>query len=96
MFVPGRPLQANLIFSLKSRASQSEEPFRGSTLGEAPALLTNITLDWKGLPGTKHSTLLRKFKNYAQKSFMELTPVANFINLFSTEYSLLLADGVKF
>jgi hypothetical protein len=41
------------MFAGKARAYPSEAPFRGSTLGWAPALLTNIRPCWKGLPETK-------------------------------------------
>jgi len=38
------------------------------------ALYTNIRLGWKGLPGTKQSSLLRKSVNYGRKSFVTLVP----------------------
>ncbi len=59
---------------------QCYKPFRCSTLGWALALLTNIRLDWKGFPGT-NTSLLRKFVNYRQKSFITLSPGVNVIEL---------------
>jgi hypothetical protein len=36
------------------------------------ALPTNIRLGWKGMPGTKHSSLLQTFVNYDLKSLISL------------------------
>jgi hypothetical protein len=33
------------------------------------ALPANIRLEWEGLPGTKHSSLLQTFVNYGPKKF---------------------------
>jgi hypothetical protein len=46
--VPGRPLQAILMFGWKVGAYSIEAHFRYSHI----ALSTNIRLGWKGLPGT--------------------------------------------
>jgi hypothetical protein len=46
--VPGKPFQPSLVFAGKARAYPSEAPFRCKLLASP----TNITLDWKGLPGT--------------------------------------------
>jgi hypothetical protein len=47
------------------------------------ALLTNIRLGWKGLPGTNALAYYEKFVNYCRKMFMKLTPGANVIKLFT-------------
>jgi len=45
-------------------------PFYGKLL----ALPTNIGLGWKRNVGDKHSSLLRKFVNYGQKTFYNIGP----------------------
>jgi hypothetical protein len=47
---------------------------KGALLGQTQVSPTNITLGWKGLPGTKHSSLLRKFVHQGQKSFLTFAP----------------------
>jgi len=49
-------------------------PFKCHTLGQAAVLTLNIKLGGKGLLGT-NTSLLRKFLNYGQKSFIKLGPV---------------------
>jgi hypothetical protein len=41
-------------------------------LGRLLALPTNIRLGWRGLPRTKHSSLLQKFVNYECKKFYNI------------------------
>ncbi len=53
--------------------------------GRLPALLTDISIGWKGLPGTNTSSLL-KFLNYGQKSLITLAPAANHKTFFSVIY----------
>ncbi len=54
MFVPGRLFQPSLMFVGKDRS------LKGASLGQAPTLLTNIRLGWKGLPGANtHNGLTR-------------------------------------
>jgi hypothetical protein len=40
---------------------------KDASLGLALALLRNIRQGWKGLLGTKHSSLLQKLVNYGRK-----------------------------
>jgi hypothetical protein len=42
----------------------------GAPIGQAPAFLTNISLAWKGLPVTKHSSL--SFVNCGRKKFFNI------------------------
>ncbi len=48
MFVPGKLFQPIVMLVGKARIYPIEEPFKGRLL----ALHTNITLGWRGLPGT--------------------------------------------
>ncbi len=41
-------------FVVKARSLPFNEAPKCATLGYAPALLANIRLDWKGLPGTNN------------------------------------------
>ncbi len=53
MFVRGKPFQPRLMFvRVAPGAHPRVEHLKGASLGQAPALTTNITLGWKGLPGT--------------------------------------------
>ncbi len=56
----------------------SGAPFYGRLL----ALPTNIRLGWKRNVSDKHSSLLRKFVKYGQKSFITLGPGVKVIKLF--------------
>ncbi len=69
MFVPGKPFQPSITVAGKAGAYPSEAPIRFSSIGLAPGL----TLE--KFAGEKHSTLLRKFENHEQKSFITLYPV---------------------
>jgi hypothetical protein len=51
-------------------------------LGQAVALIENLTLGWEGLVRKKHSSLLQTFENYGRKKFHNMAPVANIIKLF--------------
>jgi hypothetical protein len=46
-------------------------------LGRLLALLTNIRLGLKGLPGGKLSSLLHKFVNYVREKFYNIGPRTN-------------------
>jgi hypothetical protein len=50
------------------------EHLKGSSIGQAPVLPTNIRPSWKGLPGDKHSSLLQTFVNYRRKKFYTIGP----------------------
>ncbi len=50
-------------------ANPRVEHLKDALLRKAPALLANIRLDWKGLPRTKYSGLLRTIINYDRKMF---------------------------
>ncbi len=45
------------------------EHLKSASVGYAPSLLTNIRLDWKGLPGTKAVAYYQNLKITAVKSF---------------------------
>ncbi len=60
MFDPGKLFQPSLMFAGKAEDYPSEAPFWCSTLGYAPALLTNIRLGWNALPG---ANVIAYFKN---------------------------------
>jgi hypothetical protein len=49
------------------------EHLKGASLGEATGLPANIRLGWINLTGT-NTSLLQKFLNYGQKSFITLAP----------------------
>jgi hypothetical protein len=59
------------------------EPLKGASLREAEDLLTNNIIGLKRLSRDKHSSLVQKFKNYGQKSFMIFAPGTNVKKLFS-------------
>jgi hypothetical protein len=58
------------------------EHLKKSSIGQVPALPANIRPGWEGLPGTNTSLLL-KFVNNKQKSFVTLGPGENVQNPFS-------------
>ena len=74
MFVPSKPFQPSLIFVGKAGAYPSEQPFRCSTLGSAPALPANIRQGWKGLLGTNTLAYYENLYITAVKSFIGLDP----------------------
>jgi hypothetical protein len=47
------------------------------------ALPKNIILGWRKLAQEKYSSLLQKFVNYGQKSFITLAPGKNTLDYFS-------------
>jgi hypothetical protein len=53
--------------------------------GEAPTLPPKITLDWKSLPGKKHSSLLWKFVKYGQIFLYHLSLVRAAVKSFATQ-----------
>ncbi len=57
------------------------EYLKGASLGNAPALLANIRLGWKGLPGTNTLAYDKNPKITAVKSFIVQAPV-NFPTYF--------------
>ncbi len=73
MFVPGKPFQPSLVFSVRL------EPTRVKNLSGAPlkggllALTTNTRLGWKGLPET-NSSLLWKSVNYGRNMLYDKGP----------------------
>ncbi len=56
---------------------------KGASLGYAPALLANIRLGWKDLPGT--NTQAYYFEITAVKNFITLAPVREFVLLNITD-----------
>ena len=48
--------QLSLMFVIRSAGYPRVEHLKGDTLGQVPALLANIRLSWKGLPGTNTLT----------------------------------------
>jgi hypothetical protein len=51
MFIPGRPFQPSLMFLGKVRSLPQSGATLGASHGQAPALLANIRLGEKYLPG---------------------------------------------
>jgi hypothetical protein len=51
------------------------EQLKSASLGQAPALATNIRLGWKGLPWTNALAYFEKLKLTAAKSFITLAKV---------------------
>jgi hypothetical protein len=48
VLIPGKPFQPSLMFVGKARV----EHLKGTLIGKALALVTNVGLGWKGLPLT--------------------------------------------
>jgi hypothetical protein len=57
---------------------------KGSSMGQAPVLPTNVILSWKGLPGTNALAYYEKFVNYGRKKYCGPCPGANVIKLFTS------------
>ncbi len=66
MFVPWQPFQPNLMFA--------DKVWSLSLSGVAQALLTNIKLGWKGLPGTSTLIYLQTLVNYCRQKFYNIGP----------------------
>ncbi len=75
VFVPGKPFQPCLMFVRKAEAYPSEAPFMRPSQRKAPALFTNITQGWKGLPGT-NTNLKQTLVNYSHRKFNNIGPKA--------------------
>ncbi len=58
-----------------SKAIPSMEHRKDASLGYAPALPTNISLGWKGLPGTNTLANYENPQITALKSFIGLAPI---------------------
>jgi hypothetical protein len=56
------------VFVYKVKTRPREEYLKLASPGYALALLVNIRLGWKGLPGTKYTSILGSF-NYGCKKF---------------------------
>ncbi len=69
-----KPFQPSVMFVGKARAYMSKALFRCSTLWQAPGLTHKHQTRLAILAKDKHSSLLRKFVNYRQKSFITLGP----------------------
>jgi hypothetical protein len=67
-----RPFQPGQMLWVRPAAYPIVEHLKGASLGEAPALLTNIRLEWNCLPGAYY----RHFLIMAIKSFITLPPGA--------------------
>ncbi len=94
MFVPGRPFQPSLFVS-KAGAYPSKAPFKLSTQGLAPDLLTNIRLGWKSPPGTNARTYYEHSSIMDIEGFMTLGSGANVIKHFTVVKSyMILAPGL--
>ncbi len=84
VLVPVRgPFQLNLVFVDKVKTCPREEYLKLASSGYALALLVNIRLGWKGLPGTKYTSILGSSIT-AVKSFEILDPgcPGNTVQLF--------------
>ncbi len=67
--VTGKPLQPSLML-----AGKASELLKGASLRQALALPANITLGWRGLPGTNTLAYYENPKIMAVKSFMVQAP----------------------
>jgi hypothetical protein len=45
------------------------EHLKGSSIGQAPVLPTNVRLGWKRLPGTNALAYYKKFVDYGSKKY---------------------------
>jgi hypothetical protein len=68
------------------------EHLAGVSLGKAPALLANVRLGWKGLPGTNIIAYYKHFKITDKKSFIAMGPGANVIKLFVRDLRIFLVS----
>ncbi len=75
-FYPSPTFRANKLECLSPASSKVRAYLRVKhfTLGYAPALLTNIRLGWKSLPGTNTLAYYENSKITDGKSFITLTP----------------------
>ncbi len=62
------------MFVGKAGAYPIEEPFRFSTLGQAPGFAHKQYTRLERLVGEKHSSLLQKFVSYGRKKFYNTGP----------------------
>jgi hypothetical protein len=80
MFVHGQPFQPSLLFVGKTR----NLPYSGAPerfFNRVGSFFTSIhQLGWKGLPGNKHSSLLRQFINYGRKKFYNIDTMSYLID----------------
>ncbi len=60
MFVPGKPFESSQMFAGKSSRILNVDSLKGAPLEKAPALLANIRLGWKSLPGTNTLAYYKK------------------------------------
>jgi hypothetical protein len=68
VFVPGKPFQPSLFLWIRPGAYPRVEYLEGSFFNRvAPALITNITLDRKGLPGANTLAYYEHLKIMAVK-----------------------------
>ncbi len=98
MVVSGKPFQPSLTLVGEARSLPYSGAPEGASLGKAPALPANITLDWKGLLGP-NTSLLRKFVNTTKKSFITLGPrliEQKLVSLFLTSLYMELILGFYF
>ena len=73
VFVPGKLFPTRLVFTVKGGAYPSETPFCFSTQGVGTALLSNIRLEWKFLPGTNTLPYYEHLYITVVKSYTTLT-----------------------
>ncbi len=81
MFVSGKPFHLSLTFGGKARAYPIDEPYRCSTLGQALGHALKQKIRMERFARDKHSSLLQKFVNYGQISFITLPLVACTTNI---------------
>jgi hypothetical protein len=68
------------MFGSKAKAYPSEAPSVAPLYGKLLALPANIIPGWKGLPGDKHFSFLRKISNYNCKKITTLALMGSAIN----------------
>ncbi len=77
------PVQPSLMFQSKAGAYSRIVHQRCTSLGQSLALLTNIRLGWKGLPGTNSRAYYKHSSITPQKCFIKWTLGTNLIKLFT-------------
>ncbi len=74
MLVPCKPFQDSLVFGGKEEPTQVKHLLGAPFQGWLQALPTKNSLDWKGLSGAKHFSLLRELVTYGRKKFYNIGP----------------------
>jgi len=84
VFVPDRAVQPSLMFASKVGTYTRGAPERTFLKGTLKTFPTKFKLDWKGLPGNKHSSLFRTLIYCVRKMLTALSTWPNVIKLFTS------------